>query len=104
MGFISTICYFAAVAAILLHVADGNLEISPDIIAEMATEVMHEYNIVPLHGKHRSVDDISMVCPPKKHIMIKYNHERGFQCVMPHYLAPVPIFPDKTFEHTFRIK
>ena len=51
MGFISTIRYFAALAANLLNIADGSLEISPDIIAEMVTEMMHEYNIVPLLWK-----------------------------------------------------
>ncbi len=98
-----TIIRVVSVAAALLSNRHEPTEISDDVIAEMVYDFIREHDVQPLSAKTCSSDPDD-AHPIKKRKLIHYDRERAKKCVMDDWLGPIPRFPDKSFECTFRIK
>ena len=77
-----------------------------DIIEEMINEVAETYSMNTLLGRRRRLDsdDDDGILIPKKRQMVHYDRPRARQCVMADWMGPSPMFNDKQFERTFRLR
>jgi hypothetical protein len=69
----------------------------------MVTQTIEEHDIPPLTGKHQKRQRSSNSNLAKR-TCIKYDYKRAKESVLADWAGEVPCFPDRQFEHTFRIK
>ena len=91
--FSNFIVMFASVVAVMICQSSQQLSIPDDVLKEM---------VEGLCGK-RSLSD-GITTSRKKRQMVKYDRARAFASVNTDWMSPRPIFDDKQFERTFRIK
>ena len=95
-------------AAVVIHCEeqqqDGILPPS-DIIREYVDEAIEACGMQSLFGTRKRGGDEDFGAPAKRK-MVKYNRIRAKKCVYEDWMrtTPPPIFDDKQFERTFRLK
>lgn len=103
-GFFRTILLHVIICSVLaLHEGEQAIDLPDDIIQEYIEDVIDRYDLHSVLGRKRRAND-TQVNVPKKRQMIQYDRQRALQNVMADWMGPVPIFPDKQFERTFRLR
>lgn len=90
--------------AVILHLLLEDVPIPDDVLNEMVVQSSNNHNLPSLTGKHQrriqSQDPLNlpqMTC-------IQYDYKHAEDSVSSDRLGEVPHFPDKLFEHPFRIE
>ena len=99
IAFLQVLIAFAVVAL------SQDVPIPDDVIREIVVQMIDNHDLPPLTGKcrHRRIVSPSHSNPPKR-ACIQYDYKRAEESVFSDWVGPVPRFPDKQFESTFRIK
>ena len=102
VGFI-LVCFnfLITVSSVLLIQNSRSCDIPDDVIEEMVESYI-ERNKISGFKRRNSLDSTPL--PKKKRKMVKYDRARAFASVTKDWMSPLPIFDDKQFERTFRIK
>ena len=108
MGFHSLLLRMVMVSSMVLVLrGESSQEVfipPPDIIQDYIDETVELYGLQSVLGHKRQSDDDGIDSIPRKRRMVKYNRERARISVQEDWMGPVPIFDDKQFERTFRIR
>jgi len=100
IAFLQVLFAFAVVVQFLLE----DVPIPDDVILEIAMQTVEEHNLSPLAGKHRHRKSVSPSSSNQpKWPLIQSDYKRAEKNVISNWVGAVPHFPDKKFEHTFRI-
>lgn len=99
------IAFLQVLIAFAVIVLLKDVPIPDDIVREIVVQTIDDHDLPPLSGKCRCrrIFSPSHSNPPKC-ARIQYDYKRAEESVFSDWVSPVPRFPDKQFEHTFRIK
>jgi hypothetical protein len=99
------IAFLQVLIAFAVVVLSQDVPIPDDIIREIVVQTIDDHNLPPFTEKrrHRRIVSPSYSNPPKR-ACIQNDYKRSEESVFSDWAGPVPRFPDKQFERTFRIK